>query len=72
MALAGGDDGMDLVRRIVHDAPEFMAPDGLLVLEIGNEYDHFIAAFPELDPVWISTENTEDQILLLTREQLTS
>lgn len=72
MALAGGDDGMDLVRRILRDAPGFMAPEGLLVLEIGNEYDHFVAAFPELDPVWISTENTEDQILLLTREQLVS
>jgi ribosomal protein L3 glutamine methyltransferase len=72
MALAGGEDGMDLVRRVLHDAPGFMAPDGQLVLEIGNEYDHFLAAFPELDPVWISTENTEDQILLLTREQLLS
>ncbi|HEU0230867.1 MAG TPA: 50S ribosomal protein L3 N(5)-glutamine methyltransferase [Burkholderiaceae bacterium] len=72
MALAGGDDGMDLVRRILREAPGFMAPEGLLMLEIGNEYDHFVAAFPELDPVWISTENTEDQILLLTREQLVS
>ena len=70
MALAGGEDGMDLVRRLLRDAPSFMAPDGMLVLEIGNEYDHFVAAFPELDPVWLSTENTEDHILMLTRDQL--
>jgi ribosomal protein L3 glutamine methyltransferase len=70
MALAGGEDGMDLVRRLLRDAPAFMAPDGMLVLEIGNEYDHFVAAFPELDPVWLSTENTEDHILMLTRDQL--
>ncbi|MBC2770222.1 50S ribosomal protein L3 N(5)-glutamine methyltransferase [Pusillimonas minor] len=69
-ALAGGPDGMDLVRRIVRDAPRFMAPEGILVLEIGNEYENFINAFPELDPVWLSTENAEDQILMLTREQL--
>ncbi len=70
MALAGGEDGMDLVRRLLRDAPAFMAPDGLLVLEIGNEYANFIAAFPELDPVWLSTANTEDHILMLTRDQL--
>ncbi len=72
MALAGGEDGMDLIRRLLRSAPEFMAPDGMLVLEIGNEYENFIAAFPDLDPVWLSTEHTEDQILLLTREQLES
>lgn len=70
MALAGGEDGMDLVRRLLRSAPQFLAPDGILVLEIGNEYDNFIAAFPDLDPIWLSTENAEDQILLLTREQL--
>lgn len=70
LALAGGDDGMDLVRRILDTAPDFLAPQGVLVLEIGNEYEHFLAAFPELEPVWLSTENAEDQILLLTREQL--
>lgn len=72
MALAGGDDGMDLIRRLLKDAPRFLAHDGILVLEIGNEYQNFIAAFPDLEPVWLSTANTDDQILLLTREQLAS
>ena len=70
MALSGGEDGMELIRRLLQDAPGFMAPEGILVLEIGNEYQNFAAAFPNLEPVWLSTENTEDQILLLTREQL--
>lgn len=72
MALAGGEDGMDLVRRLLQSAPDFMAPDGVLVLEIGHEYENFITAFPDLEPVWLSTATTEDQILLLTREQLAS
>lgn len=72
LALAGGEDGMDLVRRLLQRAPDFLAPAGLLVLEIGNEYANFLEAFPDLEPVWLSTENTEDQILLLTREQLAS
>lgn len=72
LALAGGTDGMELVRRILADAPGHLTPDGLLVLEIGHEQDHFQAAFPELDPVWLSTATASDQILLLRRAQLTA
>lgn len=72
LALAGGDDGMTLVADILANAADFMAPQGILVLEIGHEYENFLAAFPNLDPVWLSTEHAEDQILLLTREQLAS
>lgn len=63
---------MDLVRRILNDAPQFLAANGLLVLEIGNEFENFMTAFPELEPVWLSTANADNQILLLTREQLAS
>ena len=70
LALAGGTDGMDLVRRILQAAPRYLSPEGILVLEIGHERDHFEAAFPGLEPVWLETETTSDQILLLTREQL--
>src|SRR5690606_12749353 len=70
LALAGGADGMDLVRRILRDAPRYLAPGGVLVLEIGHEREHFEAAFPALEPVWLETEAASDQILLLTREQL--
>ena len=70
MALGGGNDGMDLVRRILDAAPRYLAPHGVLVLEIGHEYDNFVAAFPRLEPMWLETAATSDQILLLTREQL--
>jgi len=70
LALAGGADGMDLVRRILAAAPGYLAPQGVLVLEIGHERPHFEAAFPQLQPVWLDTEAACDQILLLTREQL--
>lgn len=70
LALAGGDDGMNLVRRILEAAPRFLTPEGVLVLEIGHERDFFEAAFPQLSPVWLDTEEASDQLLLLTREQL--
>lgn len=72
LALAGGTDGMDLVRRILQAAPRFLTQDGVLVLEIGHERDFFETAFPELSPVWLDTAEASDQLLLLTREQLTT
>lgn len=70
MALAGGPDGMDIVRRVLRDAARFMSPAGILVLEIGNERENFDAAFINIEPIWLSTEGSDDQILLLTRDQL--
>ena len=70
LALAGGDDGMDLVRRILRDAPAKMAPEGVLLLEIGNERPHFEHAFRKLEVAWLDTSAGDDQVLLVTREAL--
>jgi len=70
LALAGGTDGMDFIRRLLSEAPSRMSEDGVLVLEIGNERPHFEAAFPQLQAVWLATSAGEDQVLLLTRENL--
>ena len=70
LALAGGDDGMDLVRRIVRDAPAHMTPDAVLVLEIGHERAHFEHAFRRLEVAWLETSAGDDQVLLATREAL--
>ena len=71
LALAGGRDGMDFVRRLLRDAPDHLRPQGVLVLEIGHERPHFEAAFPRLTPVWLPTSAGDDQVLLLSREMLT-
>ena len=70
LALAGGQDGMDFVRQLFRDAPPRMSPDAVLVLEIGNEAEHFIAAFPELEVAWLDTSAGDDQVLLVTRDAL--
>lgn len=70
LALAGGQDGMDFVRQLLADAPARMSPKGVLVLEIGNERPHFEAAFPQLEAIWLSTSAGDDQVLLLTRDDL--
>jgi ribosomal protein L3 glutamine methyltransferase len=70
LALAGGTDGMDFVRQLFKQAPERMSEHGVLVLEIGNEVDHFIAAFPELEVAWLDTSAGDDQVLIIAREAL--
>ena len=67
---AGGVDGMDFIRALLTQAPAQLTPQGVLVLEIGNERAHFEAAFPRLEPIWLATSAGEDQVLMLTREAL--
>ena len=47
-----------------------LSPRGVLVLEVGNEREHFENAFPALQAVWLETSAGEDQVLLLTTEAL--
>ena len=70
LALAGGTDGMDFIRQLFLDLPDRMNHKAILVLEIGNEREHFEAAFPRLEAVWLETSAGEDQVLLLTKEAL--
>lgn len=70
LALAGGEDGMDLVRQIVAGAAERLTPEGVLVVEIGNERAFAEAAFPELELTWLTTSAGDDMVFLVTAEQL--
>ena len=72
LALAGGTDGMDFVRNLLREAPAHMTEQAVLVLEIGNEREHFESAFPRLEVVWLETSAGEDQVLLVTRQALLS
>ncbi|MEJ6004364.1 50S ribosomal protein L3 N(5)-glutamine methyltransferase [Paucibacter sp. AS339] len=71
LALAGGSDGMDFVRGLLAQASQHLSPHGVLVLEIGNEREYFEAAFPQLEVAWMETSAGEDQVLLVTQEELT-
>lgn len=70
MALAGGDDGMDIVRRIIAGARSRLNPGGVLIVEIGNERANVEAAFADLEIVWLPTSAGDDQVFLVEYDSL--
>jgi len=70
LALAGGDDGLDAVRTIMREAPRFLAPRGLLVVEIGHHRDAVEFAWPRAPFVWLDTGSSTDSVFLLPREDV--
>ncbi|HEY5366313.1 MAG TPA: 50S ribosomal protein L3 N(5)-glutamine methyltransferase [Casimicrobiaceae bacterium] len=70
LALAGGDDGLDVVRAIVKDAPRFLNPRGTLVVEIGHNHNAVEAAFPRVPLTWLATASSEESVFAVRREEL--
>jgi ribosomal protein L3 glutamine methyltransferase len=70
LALAGGDDGLDAVRVILADAADFLTPEGLLVVEVGQNRAAAEAAFPRLPFTWLATPSSDDSVFLLGRSEL--
>jgi ribosomal protein L3 glutamine methyltransferase len=70
LAHAGGEDGLDLVRRILAEAGRHLTPDGTLVVEIGTGRDILQAEFPRLPFLWLDTAESEGEVFALTAKDL--
>ncbi|MHB8354643.1 MAG: 50S ribosomal protein L3 N(5)-glutamine methyltransferase [Burkholderiales bacterium] len=70
LALASGVDGLDHVRRLIADAPKFLKPEGLLVVEIGHQRDALEAAFPHLPLIWLDLPAGDSYVFVVRREDL--
>jgi len=70
MALAAGDDGLDLVHRILAEAPKHLTKSGGLVCEIGRGRPPLEAAYPRLPFIWLDTELSEGEVFWLSRSDL--
>lgn len=69
-ALVAGDDGLDVVRRLLTGLPSRMTDDGVLVMDTGATSDAVADAFPHLPFTWVELEHGGDGISVLTRREL--
>ena len=70
MALAAGKDGLDLVRRIVEEAPRHLTKSGSLLCEVGRGRRALERAYPRLPFVWLDTEQSEGEVFWIGARNL--
>ncbi|MGE6568496.1 50S ribosomal protein L3 N(5)-glutamine methyltransferase [Shewanella vesiculosa] len=70
IGLASGNDGLDLTKRILANAADYLTETGLLVVEVGNSKVHLIEQYPDMPFTWVDFEFGGDGVFVLTRDQL--
>jgi len=70
MALAAGKDGLDLVRRIVDQAPRHLTKNGGLLCEVGRGRHALEKAYPRLPFIWLDTEQSEGEVFWIANASL--
>ncbi len=70
LALASGDDGLELTRTILAGARRHLKANGWLVVEIGHNRATLEAAFPETPFTWLETSGGDEHVFLLPRNAL--
>jgi len=70
LAFDGGPDGLDLVRRILEEAPSYLTPQGGLLCEIGRGRENLEATFPQLPLLWLDSEDSEAEVFWISAADL--
>jgi len=70
IALAGGEKGIDLVQKIIREAPSHLNTNGILIMEVGRDREAVETQLPQIPFTWIETQAGRDFVLFATREDL--
>jgi len=65
LALAAGEDGFDIVRRILDAAPSFLSAQGGIICEIGEDSSILESEYPHMPFMWLDTEESEGEVFWL-------
>ncbi|MBQ1783121.1 MAG: 50S ribosomal protein L3 N(5)-glutamine methyltransferase [Gammaproteobacteria bacterium] len=70
LALAAGEDGLDLVRRLLREAPHHLTEHGVLFCEVGASWPNMEQAFPDIPFHWVQFNRGGDGVFVMTRAEL--
>jgi ribosomal protein L3 glutamine methyltransferase len=70
LALEAGDDGLDLAKKIILEADQYMTENGVLIVEVGNSQYALMEMCPDIPFTWLSFSEGGDGVFLLTYEEL--
>ncbi|MFH1158042.1 MAG: 50S ribosomal protein L3 N(5)-glutamine methyltransferase [Pseudomonadota bacterium] len=69
LALAAGKDGLDIVRRILAQAFDYLSPKGMLLCEIGRGRELLESEYPHLDFLWLDTEESSGEVFRVQKPE---
>lgn len=69
LSLGSGPDGLQATRQILAAAGAFLAPDGLLILEVGYTWPTLEAAYPEVPFTWVAFEHGGEGVCVITARE---
>lgn len=70
IALGSGDDGLDITRRLLKEAANYLTPQGVMIVEVGNSGENLEEAFPKVPFLWLEFELGGHGVFLMTRDEL--
>jgi ribosomal protein L3 glutamine methyltransferase len=72
IALGSGDDGLDITRRLLKEAANYLNDNGVMIVEVGNSWENVEAAFPNVPFMWLGFESGGHGVFVITKQELLS
>lgn len=70
MGLGCGEDGLDIVRKILAESSEHLSENGILICEVGNSQIHVSSVYPDVPFKWLTFERGGHGVFMLTKAEL--